>query len=126
MEDINQLELTAYIIVASQELTNYNEKTIDNYIDLLEDEFEKTPVRAILDKAKITLDKEKIELNKRIHPRHSLNFRECINYSKLIFNNLLQHINKEFDENEIVAIANTIFRTNSIRNAEEKVIELGL
>ena len=48
MEDINQLELTAYIIVVSREISNYNDKTIDNYIDLLEDEMLKTSKRAIL------------------------------------------------------------------------------
>ena len=51
-------------------------------------------------------------------------FPECYSFSLSSLGFLW--INKEFDENEIVAIANTIFRTNSIRNAEEKVIELGL
>ena len=52
---MNQLELTAYIIVVSREINNYNDKTIENYIELLEDEFEITPVIAILEKAKTKL-----------------------------------------------------------------------
>ena len=119
MEDINQLELTAYILVVSRELTEYKDKTIENYIDILEDEFEITPVRAILNKAKT-------QLYDKIEPRHKLNFNECINYAKLIFYYLLKRYKKFFDENQIVSVAQMVFNDNSVRNAEEKVIELGL
>ena len=119
MEDINQLELTAYIIVISRYVIEYSDKTIDNYIELLEDEFEITPVRAILDKVHI-------KLYDKINPRHSLNFQECINYAKLIFYYLLQHSDKQFSEKEIISVAESVYRNNSVRNAEEKVIELGL
>ena len=119
MEDINQLELTAYIIVISREIVEYSDKTIDNYIDLLEDEFEIIPVRAILDKVHI-------KLYDKINPRHSLNFQECINYAKLIFYYLLQHSDKQFSEKEIISVAESVYRNNSVRNAEEKVIEFRL
>ena len=119
MEDINQLELTAYIIVVSREISNYNDKTIDNYIDLLEDEMLKTSKRAILTKVRK-------EFSNRITPRHSLNLKECINYAKLIFNSLLIHSDRNFSENQIVSVAKMVFNDNSVRNAEEKVIELGL
>ena len=42
MEDINQLELAAYILIISNEITLYKDKTIFNYLDLLEDEMIKT------------------------------------------------------------------------------------
>ena len=119
MENIDQLELTAYILVVSKELTDYKDKTIENYIDLLEDEFEITPVRAILDKVNF-------KLYDKINPRHSLNFQECINYAKLIFYYLLQHSDKQFNNNEIITVAESVYRNNSVRNAKEKVIEFGL
>ena len=119
MQDISQLELTAYIIVVSRELSNYIDKTIDNYIDLLEDEFENTSSRAILDKVQI-------KFYDKINPRHSLNFQECINYAKLIFYYLLQHSDKQFSEKEIISVAESVYRNNSVRNAEEKVIEFRL
>ena len=114
MEDISQLELTAYILVVSRELTNYKDKTLDNYINLLENEFEITPVNAILDKAKT-------RLYDKINPRHTLNFKECINYAKLIFYYLLQYSNKQFSENEIISVAESVYRNNSVRNAYEKI-----
>ena len=119
MEDINQLELTAYIIVVSREISNYNDKTIDNYIDLLEDEMLKTSKRAILTKVRK-------EFSNRISPRHSLNLKECINYAKLIFKNVLIHPDRNFTEDEIIDNSEYIYVGNSPRNAEEKVIELGL
>ena len=42
MEDINQLELAAYILIISNGITLYKDKTIFNYLDLLEDEMIKT------------------------------------------------------------------------------------
>ena len=119
MEDINQLELTAYIIVVSREISNYNDKTIDNYIDLLEDEMLKTSKRAILTKVRK-------EFSNRITPRHSLNLKECINYAKLIFKNVLIHPDRNFTEDEIIDNSEYIYVGNSPRNAEEKVIEFRL
>ena len=116
---MNQLELTAYIIVVSRDINNYKDKTIENYIELLEDEFEITPVRAILEKAKT-------KLYDKIDPRHKLNFKECINYAKIIFYNLLKWYKRMFDENQIISVAKLVFTDYSVRNAEEKVIELGL
>ena len=53
MEDINQLELAAYILIISNEITLYKDKTIFNYLDLLEDDiknfFEETKYEKILD-----------------------------------------------------------------------------
>lgn len=119
MEEIDQLELTAYIIVVSREIENYNDKTIDNYIDLLEDEMIKTSKRAIIIKAGK-------DLSSRITPRHSLNLKECISYAKLIFNNVLIHPDRNFTEDEIIDNSEYIYVRNSPRNAEEKVIEFGL
>ena len=66
------------------------------------------------------------EFSNRITPRHSLNLKECINYAKLIFNSLLVHSDRNFSEDEIIDNSEYIYVGNSPRNAEEKVIELGL
>lgn len=119
MEEINQLELTAYIIVVSREIKNYNDKTIDNYIELLEDEMINTSKRAILTKVGKNF-------SSRITPRHSLNLKECINYAKLIFKNVLIHPDRNFTEDEIIDNSEYIYVGNSPRNAEEKVIKFRL
>ena len=66
------------------------------------------------------------KLYNKIEPRHKLNINECINYAKLIFYNLLKHYKKLFDENQIISNAKIVFTDYSVRNAKEKVIELGL
>lgn len=48
MEDINQLELAAYILIISNEITLYKDKTIFNYLDLLEDEMIKTKKNVVI------------------------------------------------------------------------------
>lgn len=119
MEDINQLELAAYILVISKILTEYKDKTIDNYIDVLEKEMIKTPKNAILYKVKLTLFN-------RFEPRHSLNLNECINYAKLIFHRLLVHSDRKFDEEEIIMVSKEIYNRFSVRTAKEEVAKLGL
>ena len=76
--------------------------------------------------AETLLDKVHIKLYDKINPRHSLNFQECINYAKLIFYYLLQHSDKKFSEKEIISVAESVYRNNSVRNAEEKVNEFRL
>ena len=103
----------------AKDLIIYRVLNIDNYIDLLEDEMLKTSKRAILTKVGK-------KFSNRITPRHSLNLKECINYAKLIFKNVLIHPDKNFTEDEIIDNSEYIYVGNSPRNAEEKVIELGL
>ena len=119
MEDINQLELAAYIIVVSREITEYSNKTIDNYIDLLKNEILKTPNNAIIIKARMTL------FNK-FEQRHSLNLEECINYAKLIFHRLLVHSDRIFSDDEIISVTKEIFNHFSIRTAKEEIAKLKL
>lgn len=119
MEDINQLELAAYIIVISREVTDYTNKTIDNYIDLLEDEVLKTPNSIILSKVRLPLFN-------RFEQRNLLNFEECINYTKLIFHRLLFHSDRQFDDEEIIAVTKEVYNHFSVRTAKEEVAKLKL
>ena len=95
MEDINQLELAAYILIISNEITLYKDKTIFNYLDLLEDEMIKT-------KKNVVLNKVRLSLFKNFNYRASLNNEECINYTTLVFNDLLKYFHKEFDDTDVV------------------------
>lgn len=119
MEDINQLELLAYIIVIGKEITIYSEKTIDNYIDLLEEEILKTPKNTILIKANT-------KLYDKIVPRHKLNLEECINYAILIFHCLLADPLKTFDNQRIIEATKYIYNKFSVRTAKEEIAKLGI
>ena len=119
MEDINQLELAAYILIISNEITLYKDKTIFNYLDLLEDEMIKT-------KKNVVLNKVRLSLFKNFNYRASLNNEECINYTTLVFNDLLKYFHKEFDDTDVVkAIAKT-YDNFSVITAKEEVAKLNI
>ena len=95
MEDINQLELAAYILIISNKLTKYKNKTIDNYIDLLEDEVIKTKKNIVLNKVRLTLFNDFMF-------RQSLSLEECKNYTIIIFHRLLNQLHREFDDFDVI------------------------
>ena len=95
MEDINQLELAAYILIISNEITLYKDKTIFNYLDLLEDEMIKT-------KKNVVLNKVKLSLFNNFNYRAKLNNEECISYTTLVFKDLLNYFHKVFDDTDVV------------------------
>ena len=119
MEDINQLELAAYILIISNEITLYKDKTIFNYLDLLEDEMIKT-------KKNVVLNKVRLSLFKNFNYRASLNNEECINYTILVFNNLLQYFHKEFDDTDVVKTIAKTYDKYSVRTAKEEVAKLDI
>lgn len=119
MEDINQLELTAYILIISKELTLYADKTIDNYLDLLEDEMIKTKKNTVLNKVKLSLFNN-------FDFRQSLNYEECKNYTIIIFHRLLNHLHREFDEIDVITETRHVFNNFSVRTAKDKVAKLNI
>lgn len=119
MDDINQLELAAYILIISNELTLYKEKTIFNYLDLLEDEMIKT-------KKNLVLNKVKLSLFNNFKYRASLNIEECINYAALVFKDLLNYFNKEFDDTDVIKTISKTYDNFSVRTAKEEVTKLGI
>lgn len=119
MEDINQLELTAYILIISKELTLYADKTIDNYLDLLEDEMIKTKKNIVLNKVRLTLFSD-------FGFRQSLNIEECKNYAIIIFHRLLNQLHREFDDFDVIRETKHVFNNFSVRTAKEEVAKLNI
>ena len=117
MEDINQLELAAYILIISNEITLYKDKTIFNYLDLLEDEMIKT-------KKNVVLNKVKLSLFNNFNYRAKLNNDECINYTTLVFKDLLNYFHKEFDDTDVVKTIAKTYDNFSVRTAKEEVAKL--
>lgn len=119
MEDINQLELAAYILIISNKLTLYKDKTIHNYIDLFEDEMIKT-------KKNVVLNKVKLSLFNNFGFRASLNYEECINYTALIFKDLLNYFHREFDDTDVIKTIIQNYNNYSVRTAKEEVAKLNI
>lgn len=119
MDDINQLELAAYILIISNEITLYKDKTIFNYLDLLEDEMIKT-------KKNVVLNKVKLSLFNNFNYRAKLNNEECINYTTLVFKDLLNYFHKEFDDTDVVKTITKTYDNFSVRTAKEEVAKLNI
>lgn len=117
MDDINQLELAAYILIISNKITLYKDKTIFNYLDLLEDEMIKT-------KKNVVLNKVKLSLFNNFNYRAKLNNEECINYTTLVFKDLLNYFHKEFDDTDVVKTIAKTYDNFSVRTAKEEVAKL--
>lgn len=119
MEDINQLELAAYILIISNKITLYNDKTISNYLDLLKYEMVRT-------KKNIVLNKIKLSLFNNFGFRASLNYDECINYTVLIFKDLLNYFHREFDDTDVIKTIIQVYNKYSARTAKEEVDRLNI
>lgn len=119
MEDINQLELAAYILIISNEITLYKDKTIFNYLDLLEDEMIKT-------KKNVVLNKVKLSLFNNFNYRAKLNNEECISYTTLVFKDLLNYYHKEFDDTDVIKTIAKTYDNFSVRTAKEEVAKLNI
>lgn len=119
MEDINQLELAAYILIISNKLTLYEEKTIFNYLDLLEDEMINT-------KRNVVLNNVKLSLFNNFRYKAKLNYDECINYTALVFKDLLNYFHKEFDDTDVIKTISKIYDNYSVRTAKDEIAKLGI
>lgn len=119
MEDINQLELAAYILIISNEITLYKDKTIFNYLNLLEDEMIKT-------KKNVVLNKVKLSLFNNFNYKAKLNYEECISYTTLVFKDLLNYFHKEFDDTDVVKTIAKTYDNFSVRTAKEEVAKLNI
>ena len=119
MEDINQLELAAYILIISNKLTLYKDKTVPNYLHLLKDEMRKT-------EKNIVLNNVKLSLFNNFKYRASLNFEECINYTALIFKDLLNYFHREFDDTDVIKAVSSIYDNYSVRTAKEEIAKLNI
>lgn len=116
-EDRTQKELVAYMVFSSRKITNYTEKTIDNYIDKLKKDLKSIQLGEVLFYIDL-IDFNYFEFNA------TLNIDEQINYAKLIYERLLRYVDKQFAPKDIIKESNFIFKNFSIRTAEEKLYQV--
>ena len=102
MEDINQLELAAYILIVSNEITLYKDKTILNYLDLLKDEMIRTKKNMVFNKIKLSLF-------------NNFGFRASLNY-----------FHREFDDTDVIKTIIQVYNQYSVRTAKEEVDKLDI
>lgn len=114
MENISQRDLVAYIIYTSDKIKNYNDKTIDNYLDLLFRTINRVHIGQVLGKIDLKI-LNYFEFNAM------LNKEEIINYSALIYKLLLNHFDRRFDTEDIIKDTTIIFTKESVRTAKERV-----
>lgn len=119
MKEINQLDLVAYIIVASKKITEFKNKDIYNYIDVLEDEF-------IINDSKKIYNYVDMRLFNDFHFRNDLNEIEQKNFAILILLRLLNYFHKEFDAKDIIKEADYIYNHFSVRTAKEEIGKLSI
>ncbi len=116
MQDLSQRDLIAYIIYTSDKIKEFNDKTIDNYLNLLFETIKNVHIGQVL-----------FEIDLRVFNNFSfnaiLNKEEIINYSALIYKLLLNHFDRRFDKEDIIKDSIIIFTKESVRTAKEKVAE---
>ena len=116
MQDLSQRDLIAYIIYTSDKIKEFNDKTIDNYLNLLFETIKNVHIGQVL-----------FEIDLRVFNNFSfnaiLNKEEIINYSALIYKLLLNHFDRRFDNEDIIKDSTIIFTKESVRTAKERVEE---
>ena len=70
------------------------------------------------------LNKVKLSLFNNFHYRAKLNNEECINYTTLVFKDLLNYFHKEFDDTDVVKTIAKTYDNFSVRTAKEEVAKL--
>ena len=119
MEEFTQRDLVAYILYSYKEIDTYNKKTINNYIEKLQNHLYNTKIGQVL----FIID---LRLFNDFWFRSKLNYSEIIAYAKLIYHGLLNRIDKSFSDEDIIKKSKEIFYSFSGRTAIEEVEKLRL
>ncbi len=119
MIKLTQRELIAYIIYSSNQINNYSEKTIKNYIENLEENIENKNIGNIFMHIELSLFNN-FEFSA------DLFYSEIIAYAKLIYNRLLKYADRNFNNKDIIVESKFVYNKFSARTAKEEVIKLGL
>lgn len=115
MFELTQKEMVAYIIYSSKKIEKYNDKTIDNYIETLQNDLLNTKIGQVL----YEID---LKLFNYFDFAAKLNHSEIISYAKLIYQRLLRQVDRQFTDEDIIEKSEYIFKNYSVRTAAEKVI----
>lgn len=115
MQGITQKDMIAYMVYSSEKITEYTDKTIENYVRILMNNLKNVPIGQVL----FQVD---LRLFNYFNYHAILNNEEIINYAILIYKRLLNYFNREFSDKEIINESKIIFDKHSVRTAKEAVI----
>ena len=119
MNDFTQRDLVAYILYSYKEIEDFNDKTLNNYIEKLQNNLLNTKIGQVL----FVID---LRLFNDFEFRAALNYSEIIAYAKLIYKGLLARIDKCFADEDIIKKSKEIYYNFSGRTAIEEVLKLRL
>ena len=117
MFELTQKEMVAYIIYSSKKIDKFSDKTLENYIEILQQDLINTNIGQVL--CKIDL-----RLFNNFEFKAKLNHSEIIVYAKLIYKRLLNYFDKKFTDEDIIKESIFIFKEYSVRTAMEAVYGL--
>ena len=119
MFELTQKEMVAYIIYSSKKIDKFSDKTLENYIEILQQDLINTNIGQVL--CKIDL-----RLFNNFEFKAKLNHSEIIVYAKLIYKRLLNYFDKKFTDEDIIKESIFIFKEYSVRTANEEIIKLNI
>ena len=119
MNEFTQRDLVAYILYSYKDIENYSEKTLNNYIKKLKNDLKNTPIGQVFWEINLSLFND-------FKFKAKLDDYEKIAYAKLIYQELLNRIDKSFVDEDIKKKSEDIYYSYSGRTAIEKVEELRL
>ena len=117
MFELTQKEMVAYIIYSSKKIDKFSDKTLENYIEILQQDLINTNIGQVL--CKIDL-----RLFNNFEFKAKLNHSEIIVYAKLIYKRLLNYFDNKFTDEDIIKESIFIFKEYSVRTANEEIIKL--
>lgn len=119
MNEFTQKDLVAYVIYSSKEIEKFSDKTINNYIEKLQNNLLNTKIGQVL----FVID---LRLFNNFEFSADLNYSEIMTYAKLIYKRLLNYADKSFTNEDIINESKHIYNKFSVRTAAEEVAKLGL
>ena len=119
MHEFTQKDLVAYVIYSSKEIEKFSDKTINHYIEKLQNNLLNTKIGQVL----FVID---LRLFNNFEFSADLNYSEIMAYAKLIYKRLLNYTDKSFTNEDIINESKHIYNRFSVRTAAEEVVKLGL
>lgn len=114
-------QMIAYFLLTNNEIKDYKDKTLSNYIKVLEEKINNIDLIYVLNKVNVKQFSDFLI-------RHIVNTEELFCYATVIFNRLLNYYNREFNDNDIIKETELIMSMFSARTilTEAKKIQYTL
>ncbi len=101
-------QMIAYFLLTNEQLKEYKDKTLSNYIKTLEEKINSIDLIYVLNKVDV---KQFADFS----IKHIINNDELFCYAIVIFNRLLNYYNREFNEKDIIKETELIMSMFSVR-----------